>query len=137
MTHQEIIDYCLQKPGAYLDYPFGPDVDIIKVKAPSQEKGRIFAQVFMLRGEPKVTLNCRPDSGELYRTIYPGSVTRGWHCPPVMQPHFNTISLDGAVPDDELLLMIDLAYDVVVAKLPKYMQKEIENYGTSESAKLV
>lgn len=50
---------------------------------------------------------------------------RGWHCPPVQQPHFNTICLDGSVPDDEIICMIDHAYDVVVKKYPKYIQKEI------------
>ena len=79
----------------------------------------------MLHGEPKVTLNCRPDSAEFYRSVYPGAVVRGWHCPPIQQPHFNTVNLDGTVPDDEILKMIDHAYDVVVAKLPKYVQKEL------------
>ena len=125
MTHQKILEYCLEKQGAYLDYPFGPEVAVIKVKAPSQEKGRVFAQVFMLRGEPKATFNCTPDSAEFYRSIYPGSVVRGWHCPPIMQPHFNTVSLDGTVPDEEILYMIDHAYAVVVAKLPKYIQREL------------
>ncbi len=99
MTHQQIIDYCLLKPGAYLDYPFGLDTTVIKMKPTSLDKGRIFTQVFTLHGEPKVTLNCRPDSAEFYRNIYPGSVTRGYHCPPIQQPHFNTINLDGTVPD--------------------------------------
>jgi predicted DNA-binding protein (MmcQ/YjbR family) len=76
-------------------------------------------------GEPKVTLNCRPDSAEIYRALYPRSVTRGWHCPPIQQPHFNTVSLDGTVPDEELIRMIDHAYNVVVKKLPKYVQKEL------------
>lgn len=125
MTHAEIIDYCLKKPGAYIDYPFDPIFPVVKVKAPSQERGRIFAQPFMLRGEPKVTLNCTPASAEFYRSVYPGSVVRGWHCPPVQQPHFNTVNLDGIVPDKEILLMIDHAYDTVVAKLPKYIQKEL------------
>ncbi len=125
MTHQQIIDYCLQKPGAYLDYPFGPDTTVIKVKPPSLDKGRIFAQAFTLRGEPKVTLNCRPDTAEFYRNVYHGSVTRGYHCPPIQQPHFNTINLDGAVPDDELLMMVDHAYETVLAKFPKYLQREI------------
>ena len=125
MTHQEILDYCLGKQGAYLDYPFGPDVAVVKVKAPSQEKWRIFAQVFMLRGEPKATFNCTPDSAEFYRMVYRGSVVRGWHCPPIQQPHFNTVSLDGTVPDEEIRHMIDHAYEVVVAKLPKYIQKEL------------
>ncbi len=95
------------------------------MKPPSQEKGRIFAQVFTLRGEPKVTLNCRPDSAEFYRSVYPGSVVRGYHCPPIQQPHFNTVNLDGSVSDDELLLMIDHVYDTVLAKFPKYIQREI------------
>lgn len=126
MTQEQIIDYCLQKPGAYLDFPFGPDCTVIKVKSLSQEKGRIFAQLFILKGEPKVTLNCRPDSAEIFRSVYPGSVTRGWHCPPIQQPYFNTVNLDGTVPDDELIRMIDHAYDVVVRKLPKYVQKELK-----------
>ena len=126
MTHTGIIEYCLKKPGAYLHCPFGPKFPVVKVKAPSQEKGRIFAQPFILRGEPKVTLNCTPESAEFYRTIYFGSVVRGWHCPPIQQPHFNTVDLDGSVPDDEIINMIDHAYEVVVAKFPKYIQKELQ-----------
>ena len=125
MTHKEVIDYCLQKPGAYLDYPFGPEVSVVKVKSYSQEKGRIFAQAFFLRGEPKITLSCTPDMAILYRNIYLGSVVRGWHCPPVMQPYFNTVNLDGTVPDKEIFIMIDQAYETVLAKFPKYIQKEI------------
>jgi predicted DNA-binding protein (MmcQ/YjbR family) len=100
MTIGEIETYCLNKTGAYLDFPFGPDVNIIKVKAPSQEKGRIFAQIFHLRGEPKVTLNCDMMTGDFYRSVYPETVMMGYHCPPIQQPYFNTISLDGSVPDD-------------------------------------
>jgi predicted DNA-binding protein (MmcQ/YjbR family) len=130
MTHEEIIEYCLAKTGAFLDYPFDPIFPVVKVKAASQSKGRIFAQVFNLRGEPKVTLNCTPMSAEFYRSIYPGSVVRGWHCPPIQQPHFNTVSLDGSVPDEEIRAMIDHAYEVVLAKFPKYIQKEIKGART-------
>ncbi len=125
MTHQQIIDYCLLKPGAYLDYPFGPDTTVIKVKPPSLEKGRIFAQAFTPRGEPKVTLNCSPDTGEFYRNVYHGSVTRGYHCPPIQQPYFNAVNLDGVVPNDEIFMTIDHAYEIVLAKFPKNKQREI------------
>ncbi|HOV69384.1 MAG TPA: hypothetical protein PLZ84_03570 [Clostridia bacterium] len=54
-----------------------------------------------------------------------GSIVHGYHCPSIQQSHFNTISLDGSVPDDEIIIMIDHSYEVVVAKLPKYVQKEI------------
>jgi len=130
LSHREIVDYCLCKQGAYVDFPFGPDCLVIKVKAPSQEKGRIFAQIFMLRGEPKLTLNCTPESAEFYRKVYPNSVTRGFHCPPIQQPHFNTLSLDGLIPDAEIKHMINHAYEVVVSKLPKYFRvllSDVEN----------
>ena len=126
MTQQQIVDTCLALPGAYLDYPFGPDVAVCKVRAPSQEAGRIFAQAFVLKGEPVATFNCDRPTGEFYRQLYPAAVTRGWHCPPVMQPYFNTVKLDGSVPDEELLRMIDHAYRVVRAKLPKYAQRELK-----------
>jgi predicted DNA-binding protein (MmcQ/YjbR family) len=129
MTHTEIIFYCLQKPGAYLDYPFDPLNPVVKVRSYLQKAGRIFAQPFMLRGESKVTLNCTPASAEFYRNKYPKSITRGWHCPPIQQPHFNTINLDGTVPDDEILQMIDYAYDVVISKMPKYVQNELKAGG--------
>lgn len=124
MTQQQIISYCLAKPGAFLDYPFGPDVIVVKVKAPSSA-ARIFAQVFMLKGEPCATFNCEMMTGEMYRAVYPGVVTRGYHCPPVQQPYFNTVRLDGGVPDEEMINMIEHAYKTVVAKLPKKAQKEL------------
>jgi predicted DNA-binding protein (MmcQ/YjbR family) len=83
MTLNEIEAYCLTKPGAYLDWPFNPEYPVIKVKAPTQEKGRIFAQPFIHHGEQKVTLNCDMMTGDFYRSIYPGTVTRGYHRPPI------------------------------------------------------
>ena len=125
MNHKEILDYCLTKRGAYIDYPFGDDVTVLKVKAPSQSKGRVYAQLFFLKGESKATFNCDAITGEFYRSIYPGTVNRGYHCPAVQQPYFNTVNLDGAVPADEIRLMIEHSYSTVVAKMPKYIQQEL------------
>ena len=125
MMSDEIINYCLAKPGAFIDYPFGPDVTIIKVKSPNSP-ARIFAQLFVLKGERKATFSCDAMTGAFYRSIYPDDVVRGYHCPPVQQPYFNTVNLDGAVPDDEIVKMADHAYMVVVGKLPKKYQKELD-----------
>ena len=127
MTHQQILDYCLTKSGAYIDHPFGPESTIVKVKAPTQGAGRIFTQVFTLRDKPKATFYCDRMTGEFYRDIYPGAVVRGWHCPPIQQPYFNTVDLDGRVPDEEILNMIDHSYATVTAKLPKQAQRELKN----------
>lgn len=119
MSPGEIIDYCLTKPGAYIDYPFGPDTVVIKVEK------RIFAQVFKLKDEDKLTLNCDAVTGQFYRDLYPGVITRGYHCPSVQQPYFNTIPLDGVVPDDMLIEMVCHSYKTVTGKLPKYIQKQL------------
>jgi len=126
MILKEIEDYCLLKSGSYMGFPFGPDVAVVKVKSPSQEKGRIFAQLFTLRGAPSITLNCDVMMGEVWRENYLKSVARGYHCPKVQQPYFNTITLDGNVPDDVLMEMVDHAYTVAVSKMPKKYKKELE-----------
>lgn len=126
MTSQQIIDYCVSKNGAYLDYPFGMDSVIVKVGRTEEKSGRIFAQVFSLKGEDTVTLNCEMMTGQLYRQLFPGTVVRGYHCPPVQQPYFNTFPLNGVVPDEMIVEMIEHSYKTVVEKLPKYIQKKLE-----------
>ena len=123
MTYSELLDYCISKNGAYVDHPFGPDSDIIKVE------GKIFAQLFILKGKETVTLNCERMQGDFYRHLFPDIVVRGYHCPPVQQSYFNTFPLD-SVPDEMILEMADHSYITVVGKLPKYKQKKLlgDNY---------
>lgn len=119
MKTEEIINYCLKKNGAYIDHPFGPESTIIKVEK------KIFAQFFTLKGIESVTFNCDAMTGEFYRSLFPGVVVRGYHCPPVQQPYFNTLPLDGEVPDELILEMADHSYKTVTGKLPKYVQKRL------------
>lgn len=112
MTAAEILTYCLSKSGAYLDHPFGDIPVCVKVEK------RLFAQLYPNPDDYKITLNCDMATGEFYRQLYPDAVARGYHCPPIQQPYFNTVRLDGNLSDEELLQMIDHSYDTVVKKLP-------------------
>ena len=116
---EEWIRCCLQKSGAYIDHPFGPDSTVIKVEK------RIFAQFFTLKGQEIMTLSCEIMTGQFYRSLYPGIIVRGYHCPSVQQPYFNTFPLDGTVSDDLIREMIGHSYAAVVKKLPKYLQKKL------------
>ena len=121
MTPRDFIDYCLAKTGACEDYPFGLEVTVIKVD------GKIFAKFFKLDGKDTATFNADRLMSEFYRAQYPNVVVRGWHCPPVQQPYFNTLPLDGTLDDTVIKEMIDNSYNYVVSKLPKYKQKELKS----------
>lgn len=114
MTSAEIETYCLSKAGAYRDLPFG------EVPVCYKLRGKIFAQLY----PDKITLKCTAFSGQVFRQAYPGIVVRGYHCPPVQQPYWNTIDL-AHFPAEELPMMIDHAYETVLAGLPKRVQREI------------
>lgn len=119
MTPEQLIDFCLKKNGAYIDHPFGPDSTILKVEK------KIFAQFFKLNGEDTITLNCDMMTGQFYRQLYPGTVVRGYHCPPVQQPYFNTFPINCEISEEMIYEMINHSYQTVVGKLPKYIQKRL------------
>ena len=116
MTCDQIKSRCLAKPGAVETYPFGPVPICYKLN------GRIFAQLYPYPEDYKITLKCTREKGELYRFLYPQHITRGYHCPPVQQPYWNTIVLD-SFPEDELLYLIDHAYDTVFHSFSKKVQQ--------------
>lgn len=114
MNTEALKSYCLSKSKAYEDHPFGDWPICYKVN------GKIFAQIY----PDKITLKCTAFSGQAFREAYPGVVVRGYHCPPVQQPYWNTIYLD-RFPSEELPYMIDHAYDTVVASFSRKVQREI------------
>ena len=118
MKADEIRKYCLSKCKAEETFPFGPVPICYKLN------GKIFAQLYPFAQDYKITLKCPADLGDFYRQIYPGQVVRGYHCPPVQQPYWNTIFL-ADFPDHELQRMIDLAYDTVLHSFSKKKQKGI------------
>ncbi len=122
MEPKEIIECCLKKKGAYIDFPFGEGSPVIKVE------NKIFAQIFKLKGEDFVTLNCDAGTGQYYRNMFAGIVRRGYHCPTLLQPYFNTMPVNG-VPDVILKTMIDGSYKRVTERLPKYKQKRLKENG--------
>lgn len=127
MKPQEIIDYCMQKPGAYTDCPFGPEPICVRVEK------RIFAEVFPVRDW--VTLKCEPMQGLLWREMFEGSVRRGYHCPPIQQPYNNTVELGGTVPDDLLRMMMDHSYERAVLSLTKAARAKITHQSEQSSGR--
>lgn len=118
MQVEDIKRYCQAKYKAYETYPFGEIPICYKLN------NKIFAQIYPYEWDYKITLKCTADAGIFFRAAYPDKVVRGYHCPPVQQPYWNTIYLND-FPDDELLYMIDLAYDTVLNSFSKKVQREL------------
>ncbi|MGH3795338.1 MAG: MmcQ/YjbR family DNA-binding protein [Pseudonocardiaceae bacterium] len=104
MDHDEVTRYCLAKPGATPDEPWEDD-PVAKVG------GKIFAFL----GGGRLGVKCGATAEE-WRQRYPGSVSV---MPYLGRYGWNSVVLDGTVPDEEILELIDGSYDDVVARLPK------------------
>lgn len=124
MKHnQSIIDgikrYCMDKPGAYETRPFGTYPICYRVM------GKIFAQLNPEEKFYKLTLKCEPEQADFYRQVYDGVVVRGYHCPPVQQPYWNTIDLYSFDDMEVLYQMIDEAYDALLKKFSKKLRGQL------------
>lgn len=115
--------YCLTKPEACEDFPFGPDVTVYRVKH------KMFA--LFTEGEsgpPSINLKCEPTQALALRDIWP-AVKPGYH---MNKKHWNTVTLDGSVPDAELERMIDHSYGLVVRGLTQADRQSLEQQYPAE-----
>ena len=120
MTMQELMEAALQYPAACAENPFGPESICIRIG----EHGPIFLN--LMPSNSWASFRCEPQMGLLWRTQFPENVRRGWHCPPVQQPYNNTVTLDGAVPDDVLLAMLAHSYQCAMLGLTRARRRELQ-----------
>ncbi|MFE3883287.1 MmcQ/YjbR family DNA-binding protein [Streptomyces lydicus] len=102
---------CLDFNGTVEEFPFprNPDVSTFKVG------GKIFALSTLTDAPLTVSLKCDPELAERLRATHP-EVVPGYH---LNKRHWNTVSLNGTLPDRLILDMIEDSYDLVVASLPR------------------
>lgn len=108
LTAAGIVDYCLKKEDATLEFPFGETPVCIKAF------GRIVAEVYP--ADEKITLRCDPSLAEFLRMEYPGVVIPGYHAPLRQKRFKNTVYYNKEIEETEVLKMIDHAYEEVRKK---------------------
>ena len=106
-------EYYLSKSRATEGMPFGPDVLVFKVG------GKMFALAALDEVPTTVNLKCDPDLALDLRDRLE-QVRPGYH---MNKKHWNTVEIEGGVPDSELRKMIDHSYGLVVKSLPKSRAK--------------
>lgn len=107
-------EYCLTKTGTTEEFPFDERTLVFKVK------GKIFALTDVDEFQ-SVNLKCDPEKALELRAEFPG-VRPGYH---MNKKHWNTIDMDGAVPDSQFRTWIDHSYDLVRSSLTRRLRDEL------------
>jgi predicted DNA-binding protein (MmcQ/YjbR family) len=100
-------DHCLAFPGSTETFAFGPETSVFKVE------GKIFALCRLAHSPLRVSLKCDPLLAEQLREAH-AAVLPGYH---LNKKHWNTVTIDGSVPEQMINDMIEDSYDLVVSQL--------------------
>ena len=110
MTPQELRAFCLSFNAAVEDFPFSPEISVFKVQ------GKLFALSHLDTRPLQVNLKCDPDEAIRLRREHEGLIVPGWH---MNKRHWNTVTVDGELPDQLVRELVEDSYDLVVAGLPR------------------
>jgi len=110
MNIETLREYCISKKDVAESFPFGDDTLVFK------RSGRIFV-LANLDGDLSINLKCDPAIALELRERY-SSVVPGYH---MNKKHWNTVYIDGSVPDKEIFSWIDHSYELVIKKAKKQL----------------
>jgi predicted DNA-binding protein (MmcQ/YjbR family) len=111
----ELRDHCLSFTGAEETFPFGPKTSVFKVA------GKMFALSQLDADSLRVSLKCEPRLAEALRAAH-AAVLPGYH---LNKRHWNTVTIDGSVPEEAIRDMIEDSYDLVMSKLPQARRRAL------------
>ena len=115
MNARTLRQWCLAQTGAVEEFPFGPNTSVFKVA------GKMFA-LSALEGRPlEVSVKCEPEIAVQLRGTYE-AIRPGYH---LNKRHWNTLTLDGSIPDKFVRDLIEDSYDRVVSGLPRRTQERL------------
>ena len=117
MDADELRRWCLAQIGAVEDFPFGPEHSVFKVG------GKVFAISALDRAPLEVSVKCEPELALQLRHTY-AAIRPGYH---LNKRHWNTVTLDGSLPDQLVRDLVEDSYDLVVNALPARLRKQLRS----------
>ncbi len=115
MTAGELREHCVSFPGAEETFPFGPLTSVFKVA------GKMFALSQLGAESLRVSVKCEPDLAVALRGAH-AAVLPGYH---LNKRHWNTVIVDGSLPEQTVRDMIEDSYDLVVSSLSRARRDEL------------
>lgn len=115
-TREEALRYGMSFAGVYLDAPFHDD-NWVLVRCSSNRKA--FLWTYEYEGTMRINIKVDPEWRDFWRGAYE-AVLPGYH---QNKEHWNTVLLDGTIPNEEIKRMIAESYDLVSGKKKKEGRK--------------
>jgi predicted DNA-binding protein (MmcQ/YjbR family) len=116
MNIEELREYCIAKKGVTEEFPFDETTLVFKVA------GKMFC-LTDLEDDFAVALKNFPEKNIELREQFP-AVKPGYHMNKI---HWNTIEIDGSIPDKLIYEFIDTSYNLIVQSLTKKKKEELRN----------
>ena len=118
-TREEILAFALSFPDTYQDAPFHDDNwQLVRVKGSK----KAFLWTYERNGYMNLNVKVDPEWRDYWRDAF-ASVVPGWH---QNREHWNTIILDGSVPDDAVREMIAESYRLVTDSPSKRIYEAVK-----------
>ena len=117
MEIDEILNYALSLPETEECFPFGENNLVLKTK------GKMFLIIDLVSFPTTMNYKATPDDIIDQRDQYPDAIFPGFH---MNKKHWNTVYLDGSLPDDLICKMIGDSYQLVLQSLSGKIRSEIE-----------
>jgi predicted DNA-binding protein (MmcQ/YjbR family) len=116
VSPDELRDYALSKPGAWLDRPWEGDT---VAKVGEAERGKIFA--FLGGKSVGVKAGATREEADEWLLRYPADASVMAY---IGRSGWNTLRFGDAIPDEEIYEAVDESYALVVAKLPRKLRPD-------------
>ena len=118
-TREEAISYGLTFPDTYTETPFkDTNWQLIRVK----ESKKAFLWVYEREGSINLNVKVSPEWRDFWRKAFK-SVIAGWH---QNKEHWNTIILDGSIPEKDIKTMIAESYALITDSPTKRIYEAVK-----------
>ena len=108
MNKEQVKTYCLSLENSYLDTPFDFKTEVIRHRG----NNKMFVLFCSPDERPSINLKCDPLEAQFLRSVYE-EVIPGYH---MNKTHWNTVYLDGDIPEEEVKSMIKSSYTLTKPK---------------------
>lgn len=113
---EEALRYGLSFPDTYIDAPFHDENwQLVRIR----KNKKVFLWTYEKDGHICINIKVNPEWRDFWRSTYE-VVLPGYH---QNKEHWNTVILDGTIPENEIRRMIAESYDLVIKKTSRKKQE--------------